>query len=126
MPQAAAPTLYATVFHLLRHAPWRDVRHLSTLAWMVVGLLSSHWISLSQWIAYVDSRAQVAQSTERRFRRWLENPRIEVWPLYAGLLGRVLAECPDRRLDVALDTTVLWNLFCVIQVALVYRGRAIP
>jgi hypothetical protein len=93
---------------------------------MVVGLLSSRWISLSQWIAYVDSRAQVAQSTERRFRRWLENPRIEVWPLYAGLVGRVLADCPDRRLYVALDTTVLWNLFCVVQVSLVYRGRAIP
>ncbi len=27
---------------------------------------------------------------------------------------------------VALDTTVLWNRFCVIQVALVCRGRALP
>lgn len=126
MLPTAAPNLYATVFDLLRHAPWRDVRHLATLVWMVVGLLLSRCVCLSRWLGHVEGRAEKAQSTERRFRRWLENPRIEVWPLYAGLVGRVLAECADRRLYVALDTTVLWNLFCVVQVSLVYRGRAIP
>ncbi len=126
MLPTAAPNLYATVFDLLRHAPWRDVRHLATLAWMVVGLLLSRCVCLSRWLGHVEGRAEKAQSTERRFRRWLENPRIEVWPLYAGLVGRVLAECADGRLYVALDTTVLWNLFCVVQVSLVYRGRAIP
>lgn len=46
--------------------------------------------------------------------------------LYAALLRPVLEDCPDRRLWVVLDTTVLWNLFCVVQLCLVYRGRTIP
>ena len=71
-------------------------------------------------------RALLAQSTERRFSRWLSNPRIDVLHLYAALLRPVLGECPDRRLWVVLDTTVLWNLFCVVQLCLVYRGRTIP
>jgi hypothetical protein len=37
-----------------------------------------------------------------------------------------LGGCPDERWIVALDTTVLWNTFCVVQVALVWRGRAVP
>jgi hypothetical protein len=126
MSQPSAPSLYATVFNLLKHLPWRDVRHLGGLAWMVTGLLLSRCIALSRWVPYVEGRARFAQSTERRFQRWLDNPRIEVWPLYAVLIGKALAECPDRRLHVALDTTMLWNLFCVVQVSLVYRGRAIP
>jgi hypothetical protein len=39
-----------------------------------------------------------------------------------GALGGFL----DERLYVVLDTTVLWNTFCVVQVALVWRGRTVP
>lgn len=117
--------LYETLLNLLQHAPWRDRRHLLTLAWMVMGLLSSGWIALSEWTPFVVGRALLAQSTERRLSRWLSNPRIDVLHLYAALLRPVLGECPDRRLWVVLDTTVLWNLFCVVQLCLVYRGRTI-
>lgn len=118
--------LYDTLLNLLQQAPWRDRRHLLTLAWMVMGLLSSSWIALNEWTPYVVSRAAFAQSTERRFRRWLSNPRIDVLHLYAVLLRQVLSAFPDRRLLVVLDTTMLWNEFCVIQLSLVYRGRSIP
>lgn len=74
MPQPSV--LYDTT--LFRQAPWRDERHLKTLCWMVAG------------------RAEFAQSTVRRFSRWLSNPRIDA-----------------RRLYVALDATVPWNVFCV-------------
>jgi hypothetical protein len=93
---------------------------------MVMGLLSSGWIALSEWTPFVVGRALLAQSTERRLSRWLSNPRIDVLHLYAALLRPVLGECPDRRLWVVLDTTVLWNLFCVVQLCWVYRGRTIP
>ena len=96
--------LYDTLLNLLQHAPWRDRRHLLTLAWMVRGLLSSGWIALSEWTPVVVGRALLAQSTERRFRGWLSNPRIDVLHLYAALLRPVRGECPDRRLLVVLDT----------------------
>jgi hypothetical protein len=93
---------------------------------MVLGLLSSGWIALNEWTPFVVGRALFAQSTERRFRRWLSNPQIDVLRLYAALLREVLAEFQDRRVLVTLDTTMLWNEFCVIQLSLVYRGRSIP
>jgi hypothetical protein len=49
--------LYETLLNLLQHAPWRDRRHLLTLAWMVMGLLSSGWIALSEWTPFVVGRA---------------------------------------------------------------------
>jgi hypothetical protein len=124
MPQPSV--LYDTLLILLKQAPWRDRRHLSTLAWMVAGLLTSGWIALDEWAPCVAGRAQFAQSTVRRFSRWLSNPRIQPLRLYAVLLRTALAEFPDGRLYVALDTTMLWGGFCVVQLALAYRGRSVP
>lgn len=118
--------LYDSILKLLHHAPWRDRRHLYTVAWMVLGLLSSGWISLSKWSPYVVSRAEMAQSVERRFKRWLTNGRIDVLRLYAALLREALKDVAEEPLLVALDTSMLWDTFCVIQLALVYRGRSIP
>jgi len=120
------PRLHDTVQKLLRHAPWRDRRHLTAVSWMVVGLLSSGWIGLSEWTTFVVGRAYYAQSSERRFQRWLSNRRIDVLQLYAALLRGALDSADERRLWVVLDTTMLWNTFCVVQLSLVYRGRAIP
>ena len=42
------PHLYDTlVLVLSQHAKWVDQRHLKTLAWMMVGLIQSGWISLT-------------------------------------------------------------------------------
>ena len=44
------PPLYDTLVCVLRHhATWLEQRHLKTLAWMMVGLIQSGWISLSAW-----------------------------------------------------------------------------
>lgn len=119
-------SLYASLATMLEGAPWRDQRHKQTFAWMVVGLLSSGWVGLSKWAPFVVGRAVYAQSIERRFQRWLSNPRIDVLRIYAGLLRGVLPDLPERLVLVALDTTVLWDGFCVVQLALVYRGRTVP
>jgi len=45
------PRLYHAVLAMLgQHRDWRDVRHLKTLVWMVVGLLLSSNISLRDWL----------------------------------------------------------------------------
>ena len=120
MPQP--PVLYDTLLTLFRQAPWRDERHLKTLCWMVAGLLSSGWIALDEWAPFVVGRAGFAQSTVRRFSRWLSNPRIQPLRLYAALLRGTLGEFPDGRLHLAFDTTMLWGGFCVVQASLAYRG----
>jgi len=124
MPQP--PVLYDTLLTLFRQAPWRGERHLKTLCWMVAGLLSSGRIALDEWAPFVVGRAGFAQSTVRRFSRWLSNPRIQPLRLYAALLRGTLGEFPDGRLHLAFDTTMLWGGFCVVQASLAYRGRSVP
>jgi hypothetical protein len=84
---------YHTLIQILRqHRNWLDVRHLKTLAWMMVGLIQSGKINLTEWTPYVHSRAQYAESTVRRFRRWLDNNRIQVYRLYTPLVQQALSE----------------------------------
>lgn len=121
------PRLYDTLVRVLRqHQNWVDRRHLKTLAWMIVGLIQSGTIGLTTWVPYVRSRAVYAQSTVRRFARWLENNRIDVQALYGPLMQQTLAEWGNHVLYLALDTSMLWDTYCVVRVSLVYRGRAVP
>jgi hypothetical protein len=121
------PRLYDTLVAVLsQHQNWLDLRHLKTLAWMIVGLIQSGRSSLTAWAPYVHSRAVFAQSTVRRFTRWLDNERIEVHALYGPLLQQALTEWGNHLMSLALDTSTLWNTYCVVRIALVYRGRAIP
>jgi hypothetical protein len=105
---------------------WRDVRHLQTLAWRVVGLMQAECGQLTAWIPFGHGRAPYAQSTPRRFRRWLAKRRIEVAPLYGPLSQQALQQWGTHTLSLALDTSLVWNPYCLIRLAVVYRGRAVP
>jgi hypothetical protein len=121
------PRLYSELVALCgQPGQWRDLRHLQTLAWMVVGLIQAECVQLTAWIPFVRGRARYAQSTQRRFRRWLGNPRIEVAPLYGPLIKQALREWGTQTLYLALDTSLLWNQYCLIRLSVVYRGRAVP
>jgi hypothetical protein len=121
------PYLYDTLVRVLRqHRNWLDLRHLKTLAWMMVGLIHAGSISLGAWAPYVVSRAGYSQSTVRRFRRWLDNDRIDVHALYGPLMHQALIGWVDKTLYVALDTSMLWNTYCLVRLSVIYRGRAVP
>jgi hypothetical protein len=123
----STPRLYATMVHVLsQHRNWLDRRHLKTLAWMIVGLLQCRVISLTAWPPYVQSRAVYAQSIVRRFDRWLHNQRIDVHGLYGPLIQQAIAEWGTNVLYLALDTSLLWDAYCIVRISLIYRGRAIP
>lgn len=119
--------LYNQLFSLLsQHSKYRDLRHLKALAWMINGLICSGRISLSEWECYIPSRATKAQSVERRWQRFVGNHRIRVRSLYVPLVMGALKNWKSQRLYLALDTTMLWNQFCIIHVSLVCGGRAVP
>ena len=121
------PYLYDTLLGVLgQHSKWLDLRHRKTLAWMMVGLIHSKTISLGAWVPFVISRAQYAQSIVRRFSRWLDNNRIQVEPLYGPLIQKALVGWVGKRVYVALDTSMLWNTYCLIRLSVIYRGRAVP
>ena len=121
------PYLYDTLMRVLsQHANWLDFRHLKTLAWMMVGLINSHSISLGAWSPFVVSRAQYSQSTVRRFRRWLDNDKIDVHTLYGPLMQQAMVGWCGKRLSVALDTSMVWDTYCLVRLSVIYRGRAVP
>ena len=41
--------------------------------------------------------------------------------MHQALIGWV-----DKTLYVALDTSMLWNTFCLVRLLVIYRGRAVP
>ena len=119
--------LYQTLVQVLGcHSNWLDVRHFKTLAWMINGVILSGKISLGEWAVFVQARAQYPASVIRRFRRFLDNKRIEVHPLYAPLFAQALQGWDHKTVYIALDTSLLWNTYCIVRLSLIYRGRAIP
>jgi hypothetical protein len=112
--------------YLRQYSQACDLRHLKALAWMVSALVCSGQLSLPAWEPYVPSRAKKAQSVERRWRRFLGNERIRVERLYLPLVLAALSGWKPHRLYLALDTTVLWDRYCMIHLSVVCCGRAVP
>ena len=119
--------LYHQLHNLLSQpSAWADQRHLQTLIWMVIGLVCSECINLTKWTIYVRTRAVLAQSHQRRFSRWLHNPRINVHRLYSPLIQTALGGWGVPVITLIEDTSMLWDEYCLIRLSVQYRGRAVP
>lgn len=122
-----SPPLHRHLLDYLRqYSQASDLRHLKTLSWMVYGLLCSEALNLSKWEPYVISSATQAQSYERRWQRFMVNPRIALERIYLPLVMLALHNWGQHRLYLALDTTVLWDEYCMIHLSVVCCGRAVP
>jgi len=113
---------------LRQHCPVRDQRHLVLLAWMVAGLLLSETVCFDRWKTRLPMARCLAASWQRRCQRWLANSRIDVQALYGPLILWAIQPWQNsvHRLHLALNTTMLWNRYCVVVVSVVANGRAIP
>lgn len=123
-----SPTpIYNQIFAFLRqYSIFSDLRHIKALSAMVAALLSSQKLTLSEWEQHVSSKALQAQSYERRWHRFFFNPKINVEQLYIPLVLAALSQYKNRRLYLAIDTTMLWDKYCMIHLAVICCGRAIP
>lgn len=91
-----------------------------------MALMQRGEVSLTRWLPYLPCRGTQAQSKQRRVSRWLHNDRINVRKLYQPLIQDVLARWSEPCLYLALDTSVYWNEYCLVRLAVVHRGRALP
>ncbi|NEP20395.1 MAG: transposase [Leptolyngbya sp. SIO4C1] len=124
---SSSPQLYSQLLEYLRqYSRYQDLRHLKVLAWMVTALVCSGQLSLPAWEPYVSSRASQAQSYERRWHRFFDNRLVQVRSLYVPLVMLALSNWQGKRLYLALDTTLLWNRYCMIHLSVVCCGRAVP
>ncbi len=93
---------------------------------MVVALLQRGEVSLTRWLPYLPCRGEQAQSKQRRVSRWLHNSRINVHRLYKPLIQSALGNWEEQCLYLSLDTSTYWEEYCLVRLAVVYRGRALP
>jgi hypothetical protein len=70
----------------------------------------------------------LAQSYQRRWSRFLSNLKISPLGLYLPLVLAALSKRGEQgqRLYLVLDTSVLWNRYCLISLSVVCGGRALP
>jgi hypothetical protein len=70
----------------------------------------------------------LAASWQRCCQRWLSNVWVDVEPFFGSLIRWALHHWQEsgQALHLALDTTMLWNRYCVVVVSIVVHGRAIP
>jgi hypothetical protein len=103
-----------------------DLRPRNTLAWMMVGLLCSQTVRLGAWTPLVVRQAPDAHSLVRRLRRWLAHTRSTVEPLSGPWIEKAVGGGVGQRLDGAWATSMWWHPSCLIRLAVLSRGRAVP
>lgn len=92
---------------------------------MVAGVILSGQATPCAWLPYMPP-TRLAQSAERQVVRWLDNERIDYTSLYGPAVMRALRHWGPHVLKLALDTSLLFNRYCMIRISILFRGRAVP
>ena len=103
----------------------KEVRHLQGVCEAVGAILQSQQAAPARWLPYLSHRRCGARAHLERLRYLLENPHISAERFYQPLLQRVLAAVAHTTVTLALDTSVLWNQYCLVEVSLIWGGRSL-
>jgi len=117
-----SPTLDELNTWLGQSKQWADRRHLCTLVWMVIGLICSGCVSLTEWTLYVESRAifahrqrtlvaGFAQSACSAPRKSHREAALTTW---------------DEPEITLIETPTTVGAYCLIRISVQYHGRAVP
>ena len=114
-----------TVGRVIRQQLSPDTRVIATFLTILVSILTSQSVRLSAWIYWIPG-ATKAESRIRRLARWLGNSSIDPHNWYAPLFRYALREWTRMPIYLALDTSMLYDRFCCVQISMIYMNRAIP
>jgi hypothetical protein len=102
------------------------ISHLDNWMWIVVGILQSNSLALSQIALHIPHPAN-AESRVTTIRRWLRDRHINVWALYRPVLEKVLTDWRAVEATVILDgVEVFGGRQQVFRLSLRHGCRAIP
>lgn len=119
------PLLYRQLQDQLRQ--WvqpKDQRHLQGFAEMLAAILQSGSACLGKWIPYLSHRDCQARAHLERLSYFLHNQQISAERFYEPMLRHVLAAFAGESVLLTLDTSMLWDQFCLIEVCFVWGGRS--
>lgn len=119
--------LYRIISALFMNAglQFHDIRCQATFLWAMTGLILEKGVHLGQWSIRRPGFTKQA-SRERCFSRWIHNSKIIVLDIYENLFKYAFRGLVGTDIYLALDTSQLFDRFVLIQLSLIYRGRAIP
>jgi hypothetical protein len=104
----------------------QDQRHLQGFCEDVAAILQAQSACLSHWLPYLSHRECKARSHMERLSYFVHNPKITAETFYFPLLQQFLSTWEGMTMRLMLDTSVLWDQYCLIEVCLIWGGRSIP
>lgn len=120
------PLLYRQLQDQLRQ--WvkpKDQRHLQGFAEVIAAILQSRSACLGEWIPYLSHRHCSARAHMERLSYFVHNAQINAERFYEPLLRHALQAFSAESVLLTLDTSLLWDRFCLVEVCLVWGGRSI-
>jgi hypothetical protein len=102
----------------------KDQRHLQGFAEIVAAVLQSGKACLGRWIPYLSHRDCQARAHMGRLSYFLHNPQITAARYYEPILRHLLSAFAGKAVLLTLDTSMLWDQFCLIEVCLAWGGRS--
>ncbi len=100
---SSSQELYTRVFTKLRTVhPEPHLKRIATWVWVIVGLILSHSVHLSQIAQHIPSQAQAAGRIAQ-VRRWLSNPFINVPAFYRPLITEAVHGWAGKDVFIILD-----------------------
>lgn len=119
------PLLYRQLQAQLRQ--WvepKDQRHLQGFAEILTAILQSGSACLGKWIPYLTHRGCQARAHLERLSYFLHNQQITAEQFYEPMLRHVVSAFAGASVVLTLDTSMLWDQFCLIEVCFVWGGRS--
>lgn len=104
----------------------KDQRHLQVFSENVAAILQAQSACLSHWLPYLSHRNCEARSHMERLNYFVHNPNINAETFYVPLLRQFLQAWEGTAMTLTLDTSVLWDQYCLIEVCLIWGGGSIP
>ena len=104
----------------------KDYRHLTVFSENLAAILQAQSGCMSHWLTYLSHRSCQARSQMERLSYFLHNPRILSETFYEPLLKQWLNAWEGMSILLTLDTSMLWDTYCLIEVCLVWGGRSFP
>ena len=99
--------------------------HIETLSMMITGLLRGQNGQLNE-IAKKVPYDKKKTSLVSRFRRFLENERVEVGTFYNPIAEMVLESFSEEQVILAIDTSKIGGDCSCLMVSVHYKSRALP
>jgi hypothetical protein len=104
----------------------QDQRHLQVFCENVAAILQAQSACLSHWLPYLSHRECKARSHMERLNYFVHNPKITAETFYFPMLQQFLKSWEGMGMTLTLDTSMLWDQYCLIEICLIWGGRSIP